>query len=121
MAFRWLVRNDRLDTAINWVRMARFDRKTPEEALYDSLSSWWGTRATGLRATDEEQFLLAWVDQDPQIALAELAAVLGHLDEESLVECQFCRCLCPPTTAHRHARGWVGDECGCWEQLRRSE
>lgn len=38
-----------------------------------------------------------------------------------LVSCQFCHNDVPSTTAHRHGKGWVGDEC-CWdEKLRTTE
>jgi hypothetical protein len=37
------------------------------------------------------------------------------------VKCKFCKQPTKKLTAHRHAGGWVGDEC-CWdERLRSSE
>jgi hypothetical protein len=36
-----------------------------------------------------------------------------------LVNCKFCGGEVPLATAHRHGKGWVGDEC-CWDERLRN-
>lgn len=60
---------------------------------------------------------LTWAIVHGDFVYVVMLAQAFRLFGRTLINCGRCKLYVPLRTAHLHAETWIGDECGCWEQL----